>query len=417
MRLSGEYRSGKWCDRRGEWLAIAVTAAVLYVSYLIARPGIGYDGEQYLTYARNLLSTGMFTFDGVTPSCGRAPGYPFFLAAILWVTGGISWVYPVQMALLLVSYWLMARALAPYLPPMASAVLLVVFAILWPLHRLGMALMSEPLFMALTALSIFLLHRYFVRKQWPALASAGLVLGLSAYIRPVNLLAAVFLGAFLLWRRRLSWRGAVLLIVAGVLAVAPWTYRNWVVFHRLVPMAAHHGSLYYMTDGEVFWPVLLHSAGYSHTLPIYREIVGDDLELDWQANERYWAYARRNIARDPIGFVGRCFAKTIFVWGYLPGTKGWIFTRPWLFAAGAILQWTFLVFAFRGLVLLRGRSPGLSDTILGYTVYTALILFPFYAESRFLLPVYTWLFGTAWLWLVLRRPDWWARARLLVGVR
>ncbi|MBI3873345.1 MAG: hypothetical protein HY304_09760 [candidate division Zixibacteria bacterium] len=394
-------REGGTPPRDARWTRVALCAGaiILAAGYLLRTPAIGYDGEQYLTYARHLLATGTFTFDGVHASCGRAPGYPAFLAAFLWSTGGISWVYPVQAALLFLSFWFTTRAFAPYLSASATAGLLVLLTLVWPLHGLAMLLATEPLFMALTSLALWLLQRHLVRGDGAALVGSGLAFGLSAYVRPVNLLAAAFLGFFLIWRRRLSWRRAAVLAGVGLITVAPWTIRNLVVFDRFVPMAAHHGSIYYMTDSELFWPVLLRSAGYTHTLPIYREIVGDDLETDWQANERYLAYAWKNIERDPFGFVGRCLIKTVFVWSYLPGSKGWIFGQPVLFFAGILLQCAFLIISWKGLIALRRRRSDLSDVIVGFALYTTIVLFPFYSESRFLLPVYIWLLGTAWYWV------------------
>jgi hypothetical protein len=67
----------------------------------------------------------------------------------------------------------------------------------------------------------------------------------------------------------------------------------------------------------------------------------------------------------------------------------------------------FLIAAFKGLRAMRARAPTLADTIVGYALYTTLVLFPLYAESRFLIPVYVWLFGAAWCWLapqIARRP-------------
>ncbi|HUU47132.1 MAG TPA: hypothetical protein VM118_15495 [Acidobacteriota bacterium] len=389
-------------DNRMKWGTFVLCALILTVSFVSRPPGIGYDGRQYLTYAENLLSTGMLTFDGVAPSCGRAPGYPAFLAGVVWLTGGIDWVYPIQMALLLIALWIVSRSFAERLHPRAAMLLLVLLVSVWPLHRLAMALMTEPLFMALTSGGLFLLGWNLRTGNRTALIAAGVVLGLSSYVRPVNLLAPLFLGVFLLWCRQLSWRRAATLVVVSATVVLPWTARNYVTFDRLLPMASNFGSLYYMTDSEVFWPVLLRSGGYSHTLPVYEEIVGDEFELGLEANDRYAAYARRNIARDPLGFLARCSFKTLFVWSYFPGSKGLLQTNRFLFGVGVIVQWIFLALAYLGLRLMRRHRWGVAHVIGGYAVYTIGALFPFYAESRFLLPVYIWLVGAVWYWVVHR---------------
>lgn len=109
--------------------------------------------------------------------------------------------------------------------------------------------------------------------------------------------------------------------------------------------------------------------------------------------------------------------KTVFIWSYLPGTKEWLFDAPWLFALGIVIQWLFLLCSFAGWRLLRNKSPGIESALSAYALYTIAALFPFYAESRFLLPVYIWALGFAWYWFYHRRP--WPASLLksLGGVR
>ena len=384
-------------------IAFGLCLILLTIFYLTHSPAVGYDGVQYLVYAKNLLKTGQFTFDGANPSCGRAPGYPLFLTAVLWMTGGIALLYPLQLLLLFAACWCVYAILAPHMQQRWALGLLVALTALWPLHTLAMDVKSESLFMALTAASLLLLSRGIERGNKWNLVFAGLGFGLSAYVRPVNIFASIFLAAYFLWRGHIKWKRAALLVVVSWLPLLPWTIRNALEFGRFVPVAAHIGSFYYMTDPDVFWPVLLHSAGYSHTTSIHREIVGSDLELDVDANKRYLERGLANIRRDPLGFVLRCSMKTVFVWSYLPGTKELYFDKPWLFASGVVIQWTFLVCAFAGWRILRNKSPAAAGATLGYALYTIAALLPFYAESRFLLPVYIWLFGLTWYWLYERR--------------
>lgn len=387
--------SNKW-----RWMSIIASALVLYSSYSISEPSIGYDGAQYLKYAENLISKSAFTFDGVNASCGRAPGYPTFIAAFLLTFHGIEWVYPVQFLFLLAAYILVAWAYESQ--ALRAGLTLLLLTVIWPMHRLSASLLTEPMFIAMTCLGLFLILRHIRSGKLAPLVVAGLMLGLSALVRPVNLLAAPFLALVLIWRRKLSLGRGALLAVVGILVIVPWTVRNWIQFDRIVPIASHHGSIYYMTDEKVFWGVLFRSAGSTHSLPVYQEIVGDDLELDWEANQRYWQRARENIARDPFGFLGRCTAKTVFIWSYLPGTKGWLFTAWPLFAVGVGIQFGFLYAASRGLRSMANSDSTLPLIVIGYAIYTTGVLFPFYAESRMLLPVYVWLFGAASHWILIR---------------
>jgi len=380
--------------------ACAVLAILLMVlSYMSNTTGIGYDGRQYLTYAQNLLATGQFTYNGHDPSCGRAPGYPVFLASVIALFGNTALVYPLQLAFLFTAFCLVINVFDSICPDLNSSILLLLFAALSPLHRIAMDMQTESLFLFLTAIALLLLVKGLSSPRVYSVLGAGIAFAASSYVRPVNLLAPVAFGALIVAWKPQFWRRGVLMALVGILCVLPWAVRNYRTFGKIVPMAAHYGSVYYMTDASAFWPVLTRSAGHSHTLPVYGEIVGDRLELDWEANERYARYAQDNIKKDPLGFVGRCLVKTIFVWGYLPGTKVWLYSNPFLFSIGSAIQITFLSVSFLGLLRIKGRDAVAFGVLMAYVAYTILALFPFYSESRFLLPIYIWLFGAAWCWL------------------
>jgi len=153
-------------------------------------------------------------------------------------------------------------------------------------------------------------------------------------------------------------------------------------------MASGYGSIYYMTDQEAFEKIMLKSASSSHRLRIYQDIVGNDFELEIQANERYLARAKQNIKHDPIGFFRRCVLKTVFVWSYLPSTKIYLEQKPIVFFGGVFLQLLFLITTFYGAILLKKKYPPLVLAMALLAGYHVLALFPFYAESRFLVPVY-----------------------------
>ncbi|GAB4316122.1 MAG: hypothetical protein Kow0074_04020 [Candidatus Zixiibacteriota bacterium] len=379
------------------------SALVMVISYVWHDSVVGYDGAQYLQFATNLLKTGMFTYDGVTPSAGRTPGYPAVLAIIIAVSGDWTPIYLLQFACLWMAFWLVSSAFRDVLEKTPRWLLVTLLALNIPLHRLAADVVTETTFFLLTAAGLLACMRGVKHTNTSWLMLSAILIGLSSYIRPVNILAVPFLALIFIWLGRLSWRRALLYAIASLLVMAPWTIRNAVQFDRLIPMASHVGSFYYMTDGDAFWPVLFRSAGHSHTLPIHEDIVGNDLELDLAANERYMERGIDNIKSDPIGFLGRCVFKTVFVWSYLPGTKGTLFSAPWLFAVGVILQWCFIILAVSGLRSVRKRAPELSETIIGYALYTILLLFPMYAESRFLLPVYIWLAGFAFYAVYERR--------------
>src|SRR5262249_2013100 len=94
---------------------------------------------------------------------------------------------------------------------------------------------SETLFVFLLSLGLFLVLPLQSSGGWSRPFFAGLVFGLSALVREIGLYIGVLLAvlAFLwLWRdgaRRAGARIALLTVAGIVLAVGPWTVRNYFV--------------------------------------------------------------------------------------------------------------------------------------------------------------------------------------------
>jgi 4-amino-4-deoxy-L-arabinose transferase-like glycosyltransferase len=75
-----------------------------------------------------------------------------------------------------------------------------------------------------------------------AALGAGLAFGLASLTREVALPVAVVCAAWLVWRemrgaRRAALARASILIGSTLLVIAPWTWRNYRVFHRFVPIS------------------------------------------------------------------------------------------------------------------------------------------------------------------------------------
>jgi len=388
---------GRWLKQLGRSGPGLVLFGLLLVQVLIPliaeQPSVGYDGEQYLVYAKNILDLHRFTFDGATPSSGRPPGYPVFLMAFLFLFGGVSLVYPFQLVLLFVSYLAVAWTLREALPLWWRIALVALLVGCQPINKLGMTIQTEALFIFLAASGLLFLCRFLRRSSLLDLIVFSILATLSAYVRPVTMLFAFFATAALLFARRIRLGNALIIILISAGLIAPWTYRNWRTFGKSIPLASNYGSIYYMTDQQAFTAIMFRGASASHALVDYDEIVGQDFELDLPANDRYLTRAKENIAKDPLGFIKRCSLKTLFVWSYLPLTRTWLEEHRALFFLGVAVQWSFLSSAVWGAFLLRRKFPWLVWPGALFAVYHVFALFPFYAESRFLVPVYIVLTG------------------------
>jgi hypothetical protein len=100
----------------------------------------------------------------------------------------------------------------------------------------------SSLFLVLLMLALLKLEES-KRMVW-ALWS-GIMIALLAYVQGTILPATVFLSLWLLIRWRKQWKRAIgavaIMAIVSAALIAPWTYRNWRVFHAFVPLTTDLG--------------------------------------------------------------------------------------------------------------------------------------------------------------------------------
>jgi 4-amino-4-deoxy-L-arabinose transferase-like glycosyltransferase len=106
-------------------------------------------------------------------------------------------------------------------------------AVYVPLILVGQSIMSEPLFVLCMLGSLAAVFR-----RWTLLG--GVLMGL-AILGRANALILLLPLAWAVWRYG-SWRAIAVLVAACALTVLPWTIRNAVVLHHVVPVSTQFGS-------------------------------------------------------------------------------------------------------------------------------------------------------------------------------
>lgn len=254
--------------KREIWILIGILAVGallrgLYLSELVHYPDFsapGVDAGYHDYWARALL-TGKWTppvqyADPLirTKPYFRPPGYPYFLAFVYLITGG--------------SY-LGARILQMALG-LLGALPAFLFGRRWFGSRMGLifaGLMSvywgfiyfegelvEPGLVALLALIlIWDLSRWTEKVTLARSMLTGLILGVSALVRPNILLFGPVILVWAWWvlkdRRRFV-TASVGLIVAAGLTISPVTIRNYIVAHDFVPISSNSGIALLMGNNE-----------------------------------------------------------------------------------------------------------------------------------------------------------------------
>jgi len=153
------------------------------------------------------------------------------------------------------------------------------------------------------------------RLSWSFLA--GIAIGCLALIQGTILPATPFLSLWILVRWRNEWKRALLaiLIMAGTSAalIAPWTYRNWTVFHGFVPLTTDVGFGLYKTNNP--YSYALNDLGYAQEVISGEAIVNPDNPLV----ERYFFTAEVEDALRDRG----SFTTTTYISDWHPRPPGY----------------------------------------------------------------------------------------------
>lgn len=262
------------------------------------------DTPNYLMIADNILSgRGLLLVDstGLQMRATYPPLYPLLLAAVgLALPLSFAVITAMNTAIEIACAWLMTRLGNDLGSPQAGTLAAALYLV-WPTN-LGMAPLArkEPLIALLVVALLVVLVRALSRGSWRSAIAYGILTGLLALTQPGLLfLPALFaLVALPRFGDRRRWL-AMMAVAVGctVLTVLPWWIRNWLMFHKFVPLTA--------TQGYSLW--------------IGSTPVGDGTYL--QAPPEFWlgdefrmsaalgAEAKRIIASDPVGYVIHCIGK------------------------------------------------------------------------------------------------------------
>jgi 4-amino-4-deoxy-L-arabinose transferase-like glycosyltransferase len=243
-------------------ITICLLAFVLRVAFILAMPQapIGGDAAEYDAIAMNLAAGHGFGIVPDVPTPIRAPFYPMFLA-LLYAVFGHSYliVLLMQAALGAVTCAAVYGVARPVWGTSIARGAALATALYPALIAYCGYVLSETLFTLLFVLSTLLLIKMLYENGRVLNAIAGGVLmGLATLTRPATMLFPAFLAAALIgWqaikidRHDLKTRGKAglkrtalavcLFAAASYLTIVPWTLRNYLTFHKVIPVATGGG--------------------------------------------------------------------------------------------------------------------------------------------------------------------------------
>jgi 4-amino-4-deoxy-L-arabinose transferase-like glycosyltransferase len=202
----------------------------------------GHDEGEYELMARNILRCDTFSLSRelpCSPTVARPPLQPAFLASVFGVFGEKKWIARIaQILLSLATVVILAAAVGKWNKGLGGVLLWA--GMLSPFEvAFAPRLMAEPLCEFLVVLAFAL--PWLIRSKW-VWTMAGAVLGLLSLARDVYGLLPAFVLSFLImfrtrFRDSFGWRPGIMLALAYLLVIAPWTYRNYSVADAFIPIS------------------------------------------------------------------------------------------------------------------------------------------------------------------------------------
>ncbi len=346
----------------------------------------------------------------------RPPGYPAFMAVFLSLGLGTLGVRLAQVALSLLSTVLLYRIVARESGGRAGRIATVIFAFDPLVVAFSHRLWSETLFITLFLVAVDLLLLARRDGSWGRFAIAGVVLGVSALVRPMVVTTLPFLGLWLLWdawRERAAGlrlgRPVLRMVVLGLtclLVILPWTIRNqWVAGTFILidsngPFNVLVGSQpeARFVDKDDLW-----SARYGRVAgEPYTDLVLTDAA---RAQAGAMAAAKANIAADPAGFLAKCLWEAGHLWTldsfllrhlrngwYGKDLPGWV--TPLVTVVSATFYAALVLAGLAGICL--GLGAPLARLSLLIVAQAVFLFGATYALSRYSLPLHPLLaYGAA----------------------
>lgn len=244
--LHGLGRPGAWQVMLA--LAAGLTLRIVWVRYF---NDFDDDSEVYATIARNMLLHHAYALDNpFRLTLIRMPGYPLFMAAVFSIFGMMNYnaVLWAQAFIDMGTCLLVAGFVRDHVSRRAALVALWI-ACLCPFTANYAAIpMTECLAIFFVALGIFAAGRLVgaintgSRRRWAWFALTVVALIGSIGMRPDGVLLAAAIVPGIWWYTRKSSSGeglrtALICALLAVLPLAPWTLRNYRVFHVFQPLA------------------------------------------------------------------------------------------------------------------------------------------------------------------------------------
>ena len=382
---------------RSKQLLTLILLAAILVRLLIALymgdqvtvlPGI-HDQVSYDALARSLLAGRGYTFSknwypftpANTPTAHWSFIYPLYLAGMYSITGYHPLAARIVQgvvggALICLLVYLIGRHVVDEDTGLVGAGLAAIYGYF---VYYNVALMTETFFIVFVLFSLYLSLELKERPTVTRWILLGLALGMAALFRQTILLFVPFLLLWLLFearKREVRWWHFTLPIVVIALLIAPWTVRNYLIYHQFLPLNSNAGYAFYASNNPNLgtdWRNEL------VVVPVPEELVGQN---EAKLNQALTLKGFEFIIADPLRYLWLNLDKTLEYFKFWPSSDSSIISN-----LGRVLSFgLYLPFMLLGLGLSLSRWRSFVPLYLFMVIHTGIHLLSWPA-LRYRLPV------------------------------
>ena len=382
---------------RSKQLLTLILLAAILVRLLIALymgdqvtvlPGI-HDQVSYDALARSLLAGRGYTFSknwypftpANTPTAHWSFIYPLYLAGMYSITGYHPLAARIVQgvvggALICFLVYRIGRRVVDEDTGLVGAGLAAIYGYF---VYYNVALMTETFFIVFVLFSLYLSLELKERPTVTRWILLGLTLGMAALFRQTILLFVPFLLLWLLFearKREVRWWHFTLPIVVIALLIAPWTVRNYLIYHQFLPLNSNAGYAFYASNNPNLgtdWRNEL------VVVPVPEELVGQN---EAKLNQALTLKGFEFIIADPLRYLWLNMDKTLEYFKFWPSSDSSIISN-----LGRVLSFgLYLPFMLLGLGLSLSRWRSFVPLYLFMVIHTGIHLLSWPA-LRYRLPV------------------------------
>jgi len=218
--------------------------------------------DPYTPYAKNLLSKGFFSYDGVTPDYIRTPGYPLLIAAVYVLGGNDFTIIIVHIILNTVRLYLFYQILILLKIKQRLALFGSALYCMYAHQYLNIFnIQTEPLFNMLLMLSLYFMVKYLYQAaKFRYFAGFSLALNYALFTRPVLIYCnMILLPVFLLLAvlRKISFKCFAVFSLCFIVTFGGWSFRNYV--HSSIFIFSTISKVTMLSDRAAITDIYLHN--------------------------------------------------------------------------------------------------------------------------------------------------------------